>query len=233
MSMITIFRSVSSEIQLPQILAMIMGYFFAVVIAFSLHEFSHASMAYKLGDSTPKAMGRLTLNPIRHLDPIGLIGLLFFGFGWARPVAVNPLNFRHYRRYMFLVSISGVVTNIILAFLFSGCYFFYVNNVASFDSAGNILFSNSFLFFVYYFFLYSILFNIALFIFNLIPIYPLDGFNAINCIFNLNAKFKDFMYRYGGIIMLIFVISPLFDIIYGEITYGLTGIFFKFWRLFS
>ena len=126
--MITIFRSISTEIQLSQIIAMIMGYFFAVIIAFSLHEFAHASVAFKLGDPTPKALGRLTLNPIKHLDPFGFIGLIFFGFGWAKPVAVNPLNFKHYRRDMFLVSVSGVITNVILALYLLVFFQLYIAN---------------------------------------------------------------------------------------------------------
>ena len=101
-----------------RILAFIAGYIFAIIIAFGLHEFAHAFSAYKLGDPTPKALGRLTLNPLKHLDMYGLIGFLVVGFGWAKPVEINPLNFKKYRRDMFLVSISGVLTNLLLAFLF-------------------------------------------------------------------------------------------------------------------
>ena len=106
-----------------QILALALGYMFAIVIGFSMHEFAHAFSAVKLGDPTPKALGRLTLNPLKHIDIFGLIGFLVVGFGWAKPVEINPFNFKKIRRDTFIVSISGVTVNLLLAFIFSGIYF--------------------------------------------------------------------------------------------------------------
>ncbi|MBE7082056.1 MAG: site-2 protease family protein [Clostridiales bacterium] len=214
------------------ILAFVLGYIFAVVLAFGLHEYSHAFVANKLGDPTPKALGRLTLNPFKHLDKFGMLGFLIFGFGWAKPVPINPMRFKRYKRDMVLVSLSGVITNLILAFIISGIYFFYFTNVAKFDANG-FTYSNSLLYMIHYFLQYSIILNIALFVFNLLPIYPLDGFNTIKSMLKPNNKFVNFMYRYGNIILLILLITPLFDMFYNLVTGFLTNTFFSFWGLFA
>ncbi len=92
--------------------------FLAILIVMPAHEFAHAFVAYKCGDYTPKARGRLTLNPFAHFDVLGLIMLMVARFGWAKPVPINPYNFKHYKRDYFLVSIAGVTMNLILAFFF-------------------------------------------------------------------------------------------------------------------
>lgn len=215
-----------------RILAFIVGYIFAIVIGFSLHEYAHALSAYKLGDPTPKAMGRLTINPFKHIDAYGLIGFLVVGFGWAKPVEVNPLNFKKYRRDMFLVSIAGVLTNLVLAFVFSGLFYFFYYFVAKVDSTGTVYYSNDLLYLIHYFLQYSIVLNVALFCFNLIPIYPLDGFNAIKSLFRLNNKFLNFMYRWGNLILIVIIITPFFDYFYNLVTGFITNTFFSFWGLF-
>ena len=222
--MITIFQTIKQgSFSMPEILSFLLGYIFALVFAFALHEFAHAYTAYKLGDPTPKAMGRLTLNPLKHLDMFGLLAFLFVGFGWAKPVEINPMNFKKYKRDMLIVSIAGVLTNIVLAFIFSGLYAFFIRMTSL---------SNSFMMFIYYFLQYSVVINMALCIFNLLPIYPLDGFNVLKSIFNLNNKFLNFMYRYGSIIMLVIIITPIFDIIYSGVTSFIVEGFIKFWGLF-
>lgn len=217
---------------ISRILAFVVGYLFAIIIAFSLHEYAHALTAYKLGDYTPKAMGRLTINPLKHIDAFGLIGFLVVGFGWAKPVEINPLNFKKYRRDMFLVSVAGVLTNLLLAFLFSGIFFFFVKYAGHIDTQGYLSFSNDLLYMIYYFLEYSIILNIALFCFNLIPIYPLDGFNALKSLFRFNGKFLNFMYRWGNLILIIFILTPFFDIIYNTVTMFILNAFSGFWGLF-
>ena len=222
--MFTVLQSLfSSNFTASQILAFILGYLFALILAFVMHEFAHAFTAYKLGDPTPKAMGRLTLNPLKHLDPFGMVAFLLVGFGWAKPVEINPMNLKKYRRDMFLVSIAGVFTNIVLAFIFSALFLLFIK-------FGSL--SNSFLYFIYYFLQYSLVINISLFIFNLLPIYPLDGFNVLKSVFRLNNKFLSFMYKYGSIIMLVFLLTPIFDVMYSGATSFIIDILFKFWRLF-
>ena len=99
----------------PLNLVLYLAYFgFAILLSLMLHEIAHGFVAWKCGDPTAKMMGRLTLDPSKHLDPIGTVCMVLLGVGWARPVPVNPRNFRHYRRDDFLVSIAGIVTNLAL-----------------------------------------------------------------------------------------------------------------------
>jgi Zn-dependent protease len=134
----------------------------AIPLLFSLiiHEVAHGWVADKMGDSTARWMGRLNLNPMRHLDPVGTIMLFFFGFGWAKPVPINPNNFRNYRKGLILVSAAGITANIILAFL--GQLLFVAWNPGFASSLTDVL-------------RFFIQINIMLAAFNLIPIPPLDG----------------------------------------------------------
>ena len=101
--------------------------FFAVVIVLTLHEFAHAFVAYKCGDLTPKFNKRLTLNPMRHFDLVGLLCFTFVGFGWAKPVPINPNNFKHYRRGLAFTSTAGVIMNYLTAFLSLPFFMLVVN----------------------------------------------------------------------------------------------------------
>ena len=135
------------------------------ILIFSLcfHEFSHGYIAYKLGDHTAARNGRLTLNPLAHLDPIGSLMILFVGFGWAKPVPVNPVNFSNPRVDMMKVAFAGPASNLILAFT-GGLIMRLVNIVG-------LLQSEMFIQTLYYF----IFINISLAVFNMIPVAPLDG----------------------------------------------------------
>ena len=135
------------------------------ILIFSLcfHEFSHGYIAYKLGDHTAARNGRLTLNPLAHLDPIGSLMILFVGFGWAKPVPVNPVNFSNPRVDMMKVAFAGPASNLILAFT-GGLIMRLVNIVG-------LLQSEMFIQTLYFF----IFINISLAVFNMIPVAPLDG----------------------------------------------------------
>lgn len=168
-----------------------------LVLSLSLHEFGHAYVAYKQGDYTPKEMGRVTLNPLAHIDPIGFVCCMLFGFGWAKPVQINPIKFRNYRKGMALTSLAGVTVNLILAFI--GCGLYYV-------CLRFLTFADGFQLFLYYFsyFLFNI--NISLFVFNLLPIYPLDGFNYLSAVTKYDNGFVNFMYKYGNIVLIVLLI---------------------------
>ena len=219
-----IFDFIFSGLPFVEILAIILAYAFALLIAFGLHEFSHAYVSYKLGDTTPKALGRLTINPLKHIDYTGFACLIIFGFGWAKPVPINPANYKRFKRDMVLVSLSGVTTNLILAFLFTGIYFFVSPLIA--DS------TNLLLTLVFYFLNFMIIINLALFVFNLIPVFPLDGFNFLKALLPAGNKFITFMQKYGTIILIVFLVTPIYDIVFSYVTGGLLNLFISFWGLF-
>ncbi|MGC5324493.1 site-2 protease family protein [Brevibacillus sp. SYSU BS000544] len=142
----------------------------AFVIAFSLHEWAHAFVAWRLGDNTAKQEGRLTINPIPHIDPFGLILILFGPFGWAKPVPVNPSRFRGNRRLgMVYVSAAGPLINLVLAFLFAIAYIY------SYRSGIFVEPMDKYTLALKYTLEFSIGINCGLFVFNLLPINPLDG----------------------------------------------------------
>lgn len=181
----------------PYVLSAGLAMILVLVISLSLHEFGHAFVAYKQGDITPKVNGRVTLNPLAHIDPVGFVCCCLFGFGWAKPVEVNPLNFRKYRKGMALTSVAGVIINIILAIVGCGLYFVCLRFLPI---------TNGFNAFLLFFFYYLYTLNIGLFIFNLLPIYPLDGFNIIAALTKYDNKFVNFMRKYGNIILILILI---------------------------
>ncbi|AZU65164.1 site-2 protease family protein [Neobacillus mesonae] len=168
-----------------------------LVFAFTLHEFAHAYVAYKFGDETAKKQGRLTLNPMQHLDPFGTILILIAGFGWARPVPVNRYFFKKPRLAGILVSAAGPLSNLLLA-----CVGFIVGYGLSrmgFNITGNF---NDFL-------NIFIQLNIVLFIFNLLPLPPLDGYRIIEDLAPNDVRAKMTQYeQYGVLVFLILVLIP-------------------------
>lgn len=141
----------------------------AVLLSLSVHEYFHAYAAHKLGDPTQKFMGRLTLNPIKHIDPFGFLALLLFRFGWAKPVRVDSRFFKNHKRDMALTALAGPASNFALAFIFS-FVFAFLNRIG-------VMFSlNSTPFTIFATIIYLMVpINLGLGVFNLIPIPPLDG----------------------------------------------------------
>mgnify|MGYP006955103680 CR=1 FL=1 len=172
-------------------------YVVILIISFSLHEFAHALVAYKNGDPTPKMMGRVTLNPIAHIDPMGLICSVVLFFGWAKPVQINPLNFKNQKKGMVLVSIAGVIANLIIAFVSCGVAMV----IATY---GNL--ANEIVFVLYLFFELLFVFNVANAVFNFLPLYPLDGFQFAFALAPADSKFISFMLKYSFPIMLVILI---------------------------
>ncbi|WP_251551740.1 site-2 protease family protein [Neobacillus muris] len=195
-----------------------------LIFAFTFHEFAHAFVAYKFGDTTAQKQGRLTLNPIKHLDPIGTILIFIAGFGWARPVPVNRFFFKKPRLAGVLVSVAGPLSNLILA-----CIGFMIGYGFNRFGAGT---SDHFMVFINIF----INLNIVLFIFNLIPLPPLDGYRIIEDLMPHDIRAKMTQYeQYGMLIFLILVITPLdnytiqpiFNIVVPWVAGGLSDFFFS------
>lgn len=169
-------------------------FFPGLVIAITVHEFAHAFVADKLGDPTPRSQGRVTLNPLAHLDPLGTIAILLTRFGWGKPVMFDPYNLKEKQRDTALIALAGPTSNILLAKLISvALNFFQLGQL--FTLVGIQL-------------LYI---NLALAIFNLVPISPLDGEKILSALLpkELAFEYEQFMKRYG-LFVLILLIFPLF-----------------------
>jgi len=168
-------------------------YALSLLIAITFHEFAHALAADRLGDPTPKLAGRLTLNPLAHLDPLGTLALLLVGFGWGRPVPVDTYNLRSPRRDNALISFAGPASNLTLALLLAVIMHFFPLP----------LLLNSF-------FAILISLNLVLAVFNLVPVYPLDGEKILAGLLpaDLASEYAQIMHRYGTLI-LVFLLLPL------------------------
>lgn len=203
----------------------ILAFIVAIIFSITIHEFAHGFVAYKQGDITAKSMGRLTLNPIKHFDIFGFISLLIFGFGWAKPVPINPLKFNEYRKGIFLTSIAGIVANIFLAFFSAGIYVLLSLIVVEVGSVGYYFLY----FFVQLFYILTII-NINLAVFNLLPIAPLDGFNLICSLSKTKNKFITFMEKYGSILLLVLVLTSVVSYILGYVVNFIATPFIDFWK---
>ncbi len=149
------------------VIARIVAVLTIIFLILPLHECAHGWMAYKLGDDTAKRSGRMTLNPLAHFDPIGALSILLFNFGWAKPVPVNPRNFKNPRKDNALTALAGPISNL-LAAIAGGLILNFI--LLFFNPAANELF-----YWVYSFLSYYIIMNVGLAVFNLLPVPPLDG----------------------------------------------------------
>ena len=162
----------------------------AVLLSLTLHECAHGWVAYRLGDPTAKDLGRLTLNPIRHLDPIGAISLLLFRIGWAKPVPINPRNFKRPRAGMALTAAAGPITNFLIAFVSTFFLLLSYNGGEKIPVTSAVTsFLALFLYYLFRFFYLLQVMNIALALFNLLPLPPLDGSRLLTLILPRRAAF--------------------------------------------
>ncbi len=182
-----------------------------LLFALTIHEYAHGRVAYALGDPTPARAGRLTLNPLAHLDPLGTIALFLFHFGWAKPVPVNPYYFRNPRRDIVLVSIAGPAANLLTA-------------VAAGIALKFLSFTNLYRSALWFMVLYTMDINVILAMFNLIPIPPLDGSKVLFGLAKLRPSTVFFLEHYGPMILLAVIIFGSmtgFNILWAFISPGL------------
>ena len=174
-----------------------------IILGLSFHEFAHAWMSNHLGDPTPKRQGRLTLNPLAHIDWMGFLALLLVGFGWGKPVMIDPSYYKNRRSGEFLVGIAGVTMNFILAVLISIPV--RMMRQSSFSATASALVEN-----IYLMLLYAVMINLVLMVFNLIPVPPLDGWGLITQVFKLDRyEWWHKVYRHGTFILLLLILSNL------------------------
>ena len=194
-----------------------------IIIGLSLHEFGHAIVSTKLGDPTPRNQGRVTINPLAHIDPMGMLALFFAGFGWGVPVQIDPRYYKHRRRDEALVAVAGVTMNLIIVILTTILLKVIINLAPTgflISSIGDIILEiieN------------VILINIVLMFFNLIPIPPLDGFNLITQIFNL-SKYEWYLplYRNGFFILLLLIMMNITGTVLGPLVSGVYRLCYSF-----
>lgn len=182
----------------------------AFVLCITVHEFAHAITAYKLGDPTPKRQGRISLNPLDHLDPLGTLMLVLMvvtgarGIGWGKAVQVNPHNFRHVRRDMMLVAAAGPFSNLVFALLLAGAMRLFLPSMTPGLAE---------------FMIFMVYMNIGLMFFNLIPIAPLDGSKILAGLLPADAayRYEMAMFRFGPILLLalVFIVPGVLSVLVG------------------
>lgn len=178
-----------------------------IMIGLTFHEAAHGYASYFLGDPTPKLQGRLSFNPLHHMDPIGFLALLFAGFGWGIPVEIDPRYYKHRRRDELIVSVAGVATNFIIAFAFSFVVKGLINNmsIGFYNGIGSIIIEIC---------MYIVSINVVLMLFNLLPVPPLDGFGIVTQLFKLDRYdwyYK--IYNNGFLILMVLIIFDITDLI--------------------
>ena len=221
------FRHISSAF--PEALLGIVALLMALFIAIPFHEFAHAYVAKKQGDYTAVAYKRCTPAALVHFDISGFLMMMLFGYGWAKPVPVNKNNFKNGRKSQFWVSIAGILMNLILGIVFLFIYMLIIKiDVEIFISSAYGYMLEMFLYF-------SFQLNFGLAIFNLLPIYPFDGYNIIDSMCRYDNAYLRFAKKYSMIILILLIIFGIYDFFYSfvidKIYEVLISLFSKILRL--
>lgn len=192
---------------------------FVVFCTMPIHEYAHALIATKLGDQTPRLSGRLTLNPMAHISPLGAVMIFLCGFGYAKPVSVNPRNFKDAKKGMALTAIAGPISNLIMGFVF----IFIATLLSNIINTESVL---SFAIFYFLFFAGSI--NVNLAVFNLLPIPPLDGSRILQLLIPAKYYYKFLQYeRYIVIVVFVLIATGVLSRPLSEISYFFIDLFVK------
>ena len=182
-------------------LARILKYLPGIIIGLTVHEFCHALVAHMCGDSTSKEQGRVTLNPLKHIDPLGFIMLIVAGFGWAKPVQFNEQNLHNPKTDVIKIALAGPLSNAAIAMILS-ILFSLISRVVPAHHSSAIQIATEV-------FIYAIYINWGLFIFNLIPLPPLDGSHVLFQQFRRFPALYDGLYKYGSWVLFILVIATV------------------------
>ena len=180
-------------------LARVLKFLPGIIIGLTVHEYCHALVAHMCGDSTSKDQGRVTLNPLKHIDPLGFIMLIFAGFGWARPVQFNEQNLRNPKTDVIKIALAGPLSNAVIAMVLSVIFSLLTSFLPAYQSQRMIIVSEVFM--------YAIYINWGLFIFNLIPLPPLDGSHLLFSQIKKYPALYDGLYKYGSFLLFGLIIA--------------------------
>ncbi len=190
----------------------------AVFLAISVHETAHGWAAYKMGDSTAKYSGRLSINPLAHFDLVGFLCMLFFHFGWAKPVPINPNNFKNRKKGIIFVSLAGPMSNLIMAII-SALILGLLGNFTGFGALYSSISAITGLDVLVIMLYNCVILNVGLMIFNLIPIPPLDGSKVLMEFLPGRIKYKLYQYeRYSFLVLILIIYSGILDPILNFLT---------------
>ena len=225
-----IFSYLQSGADIKTIVTMLLLTLPIVLLALCLHETAHGYVAYKLGDPTARSLGRLTLNPLKHLDPIGFLCMLGFGFGWAKPVPINTRYFKNPKRDMAICGLAGPVSNLLLSLVFAGLLRIFYETVSAtpFASEQSLYVASL----IYTFLTLGIRLNIGLAVFNLLPIPPLDGSRLLTAVLPWRISSK--LIQYEQIIAIVLMVGlwiGVLDPVLNFITSNLSNVIYSLFGL--
>lgn len=189
----------------------------ALLLSLSIHEYAHAYSAYKLGDNSQKALGRLSLDPFKHIDPIGFLCIALVGFGWGKPVVVDDRNFKNRAKGVMLVSLAGPLSNLILAVFFT-----IILKILLMTGVISVVVTNGIGRILLDMFLLTIQFNVVFAVFNMLPIPPFDGSKVLH--YFLPYKYKNIMYtleKYSFLIILVLFVTNISSVIISPFINGI------------